>query len=110
MSFAFPNGNYTAELAKHAIRSGARMVMTTEPTWADTTFPLWRLPRIQLFGTQDRGTLELKIALSATGRILTNPDGTGKVYRQINRLSRTRAKAGRAIESNQAALAARQRE
>ncbi len=50
--FAFPNGNYTAELAKHAMRCGVRMVMTTEPTWADGRFPLWRLPRVQLFGHQ----------------------------------------------------------
>lgn len=85
-SFAFPNGNYTPELAKHAMQCGARTVMTTEPLWADGRFPLWRLPRVQLFGRQDRGTLELKIAVSATGRILVNPDGTGKVYRKINRL------------------------
>jgi peptidoglycan/xylan/chitin deacetylase (PgdA/CDA1 family) len=87
-SFAFPNGNYTAELAKHAIRCGARMVMTTEPTWVDRRFPMWRLPRIQLYGSQDRGTMELKIAVSATGRILRSGDGTGMAYREINRLSR----------------------
>lgn len=86
-SFAFPNGNYTAELAQHAISCGARMVMTTEPTWADSRFPLWRLPRVQLFGYQDRAKLELKIAASATGRILRSGDGTGLVYRAINRLS-----------------------
>ncbi|MDD5303376.1 MAG: polysaccharide deacetylase family protein, partial [Elusimicrobia bacterium] len=89
-SFAFPNGNYTEELAKYAIQCGVRTVMTTEPTWADGRFPLWRLPRVQLFGVQDRGTVELKIAVSATGRILMNPDGTGKVYREINRLGRAR--------------------
>src|SRR5207244_1163058 len=49
-SFAFANGNYTAELAQHAIRCGAKMVMTTEPTWVDQRFPLWRLPRLQIFG------------------------------------------------------------
>jgi peptidoglycan/xylan/chitin deacetylase (PgdA/CDA1 family) len=96
-SFAFPNGNYTAALAHHAIRCGVRMVMTTEPTWADGSFPLWRLPRVQLFGFQDRGTMELKIAVSATGRILKSGDGTGMVYREINRLSRAGEK--RALEA-----------
>jgi peptidoglycan/xylan/chitin deacetylase (PgdA/CDA1 family) len=85
-SFAFPNGNYTVELAKHAFKCGVRTVMTTEPTWADGRNPLWCLPRVQLFGPQDRGTLELKIAVSATGSILANPDGTGKFYREARRL------------------------
>lgn len=90
-SFAFPNGNYTAELAKHAHGCGARLVMTTEPTWADGDFPLWRLPRVQLFGSQDRATIECKVAASATGRILESGDGTRMVYREINRLSRIKA-------------------
>jgi peptidoglycan/xylan/chitin deacetylase (PgdA/CDA1 family) len=85
-SFAFPNGNYTAELAQHAIRCGAETVMTTEPTWLDETFPLWRLPRVQLFGNYSRGKLKLKMAVAATGRILSNPDGTGKSYRVFHRL------------------------
>lgn len=100
-SFAFPNGNYTAELAKHAVRCGARMVMTTEPTWANETFPLWRLPRIQLFGRQSRGKMELKIALSATSRILANPDGTNRVYKAINRLSRAGQRGYREVEASQ---------
>lgn len=87
-SFAFPNGNYTAELAQHAVRCGAKTVMTTEPTWTDRSFPPWRLPRVQLFGDASRGRIELKLALAATGRVLANPDGTGKLYRRINRLDR----------------------
>jgi peptidoglycan/xylan/chitin deacetylase (PgdA/CDA1 family) len=66
-SFAFPNGNYTPELAQHAIRCGAKIVMTTEPMWVDKTFPLWRLPRVQLFRTDSRGKIELKIATAAPG-------------------------------------------
>jgi peptidoglycan/xylan/chitin deacetylase (PgdA/CDA1 family) len=85
-SFAFPNGNYTAELAQHAIFCGAKTVMTTEPTWVNETFPLWRLPRLQLFGEYGPGKLKLKMAVAATGRILPNPDGTGKDYRVVNRL------------------------
>jgi len=85
-SFAFPNGNYTAELAQHAIHCGAKMVMTTEPTWVDGTFPLWRLPRVQLFGKYSLGKLKLKMAVAAAGGILSNPDGTGKSYRVFNRL------------------------
>jgi peptidoglycan/xylan/chitin deacetylase (PgdA/CDA1 family) len=84
-SFAFPNGNYTTELAQHAIRCGAETVMTTEPTWLDESFPLWRLPRVQLFGKYSLGKLKLKMAVAATGRILSNPDGTGKNYRVFNR-------------------------
>ncbi|MFI5360993.1 MAG: polysaccharide deacetylase family protein [Elusimicrobiota bacterium] len=86
-SFAFPNGNYTAELAKHAMACGVRMVLTTEPMWADGGFPLWRLPRVQLYGCQDRGTVELKVAVSATGRILKSGDGTGLLYRRVHRLA-----------------------
>jgi peptidoglycan/xylan/chitin deacetylase (PgdA/CDA1 family) len=86
-SFAFPNGNYTAELALHAVRCGARTVMTTEPLWVDRRSPLWRLPRVQLFERQDRATMELKIALSATGSLLRSGDGTGMVYRDVNRLA-----------------------
>jgi len=89
-SFAFPNGNYTAELAQHAIRCGVKMVMTTEPTWADESFPLWRLPRLQFFGADSPGKIKLKTAVAASGLILNNPDGTGKTYRVINRLARRR--------------------
>lgn len=90
-SFAFPNGNYTAELARHAVSCGVRLVMTTEPTWVDDRYPLWRLPRVQLFGPQGRATIELKAAVSATGRIIASGDGTGMAYREINRLNRRRA-------------------
>jgi peptidoglycan/xylan/chitin deacetylase (PgdA/CDA1 family) len=80
-TFAFPNGNYTGELAQHALNCGARTVMTTEPMWADRRSALWRLPRIQLFGEFDRARIELKIALAALGGVLANPDGTGRAYR-----------------------------
>ncbi len=93
-SFAFPNGNYTAELAQHALGCGVKTVMTTEPTWADASFPLWRLPRIQLFAEQERSRIELKIALGSVGHVLANPDGTGRAYRHVNRLSRLMAKNG----------------
>jgi len=87
-SFAFPNGNYSPELAHHAIRCGARTVMTTEPTWVDKSFPLWRLPRLQIFGDDTAGKIRLKAAVAATGLILKNPDGTGHAYRTINRITR----------------------
>jgi len=87
-SFAFPNGNYTPELAQHAIHCGAKMVMTTEPMWVDKTFPLWRLPRVQLFRTDSRGKMELKIATAAPGWLRSNPDGTGRLYRKMHRLPR----------------------
>lgn len=85
-SFAFPNGNYTPDLAQHAVRCGVKTVMTTEPMWVDKTFPLWRLPRVQLFRTDSRGKMELKIATAAPGWLRSNPDGTGRLYRKMHRL------------------------
>ena len=80
-SFAFPNGNYTARLAKRALEAGAQTVMTTDPMWADNSFPPWRLPRVSLSGAYNRAAIELKMAL-ATGRWLLNPNGTGRLYRR----------------------------
>jgi len=88
-SFAFPNGNYTAGLAKHAVSCGARFVMTTEPTWMDATVPLWRIPRIQLFGSQTESWMLLKVATSAIGSVLLNPDGTRRAYVAIDRLAKS---------------------
>ncbi|MGH9755745.1 MAG: polysaccharide deacetylase family protein [Blastocatellia bacterium] len=82
-SFAFPNGNYTARLARRALETGVQTVMTTDPMWADNSFPPWRLPRVSLFGTYSRAEIELKLAL-ATGRWLVNPNGTGRLYRYVN--------------------------
>jgi len=80
-SFAFPNGNYTARLARRALEAGANTVMTTDPMWADNSFPPWRLPRVSLNGAHNRGAIELKMSL-ATGRWLVNPNGTGRLYRK----------------------------
>ena len=83
-TFAFPNGNYTARLAQHALRCGVETVMTTEPVWTDRHFPPWRLPRIQLFGAQTQLKIYLKL-VAAAGRWLANPDGTGRLHRNILR-------------------------
>jgi peptidoglycan/xylan/chitin deacetylase (PgdA/CDA1 family) len=90
-TFAFPNGNYTARLARHAAQCGARTVMTTEPMWVHADAASWRLPRIQLFETQSNLKLQIKLAAAATGRLLVNPDGTGRLYRRIDRLHRASA-------------------
>jgi peptidoglycan/xylan/chitin deacetylase (PgdA/CDA1 family) len=90
-SFAFPNGNYTAELAQYAVRRGAKTVMTTEPLWADQRCELWRLPRLQFFGDDSPWKIKLKAAIAATGRFLKNPDGTGHAYRTIRRVAPVRA-------------------
>lgn len=95
-SFAFPNGNYTADLALHAQSRGARFVFTAEPTWADADFPLWRLPRVQLFSDHDAPRIDLKVAVSALGRFVPNGDGTGTLYAEVNRLARRRAARERA--------------
>ena len=80
-SFAFPNGNYTARLARRALEAGANTVMTTDPMWTDNSFPPWRLPRVSLNRAYNRGAIELKMSL-ATGRWLVNPNGTGRLYRK----------------------------
>jgi peptidoglycan/xylan/chitin deacetylase (PgdA/CDA1 family) len=83
-TFAFPNGNYTKRLARHAIECGVETAVTTEPMWVDSRFPPWRLPRVQFFDGHSRARIELKLAAAATGRLLTNPNGTGRQYRRIN--------------------------
>jgi peptidoglycan/xylan/chitin deacetylase (PgdA/CDA1 family) len=91
-TFAFPNGNYTARLAQYALECGVQTAMTTEPYWVDKSIPKWRLPRIQLFGNNTASRIELKLAVAAAGRILTDPNGTGRVYRKIRRLMRSRTR------------------
>jgi peptidoglycan/xylan/chitin deacetylase (PgdA/CDA1 family) len=86
-TFAFANGNYTARLAQHAIRCGVRTVLTTEPLWTDARSPLWRLPRLQLHPGQGVNKMEFKLALAATGLFLADPNGTGRIYRKIQRLA-----------------------
>ncbi len=84
-TFAFPNGNYNAELIQHALRCGASTVMTTDPTWVDERAFLWRLPRVQLFGELSRARIEAKLALAAFKGILANPNGTGRSYSAARR-------------------------
>lgn len=79
-TFAFPNGSGTPELTRHALNCGATTVMTTEPIWVDRRLPLWRLPRIQLFGSFSREKIELKIAMAAMRGALPNPNGSGRAY------------------------------
>jgi peptidoglycan/xylan/chitin deacetylase (PgdA/CDA1 family) len=95
VTFAFPNGNYTQELAEHALGCGAATIMTTEPSWADDQSALWRLPRVQLFGEFSRSRIELKIALAALGGLLANPDGSGRTSRSK---ARRRVHFGRGTE------------
>jgi peptidoglycan/xylan/chitin deacetylase (PgdA/CDA1 family) len=81
-SFAFPNGNYTPELAVRARACGASTVMTTEPIWVDSGRPSWCLPRVQLFGPNSAARIGLKLAVAAAGPVLRNPDGTGRHLRR----------------------------
>lgn len=89
-TFAFPNGNYTASLARYAAACGAATVVTTEPLWVRPGAEAWCLPRIQFFGWQGRSYIERKLAAAATGRVLANPDGTGRLYTRIERLRAAR--------------------
>lgn len=84
-TFAFPNGNYTPELAQHALRCGATTVMTTEPTWMDDRHPFWQIPRVQLFSGFTRAKIELKVALAVRPGILANPNGSGRACRSQTR-------------------------
>ncbi|HEX2490522.1 MAG TPA: polysaccharide deacetylase family protein [Blastocatellia bacterium] len=78
-SLAFPNGNYTELLARQALEARAQTVMTTDPMWAGSSFPPWRLPQVSLSGAYNRAAIELKMVL-ATGRWLINPNGTGSLF------------------------------
>ena len=86
------------------------MVMTTEPTWADDTFALWRLPRLQLFAEDSPGKIKLKIAVAATGMVRNNPDGTGRAYRAINRVARRNASRNSIVNEIDSLLAKSQRQ
>ncbi len=93
-TFAFPHGNHTRELAQYALECGARTVMVTDPTWVRRNCPLWRLPRIQLFGGFSESRIALKVAAAAVSGVLRNPDGTGRLYARrrlttSDRVSRT---------------------
>ena len=88
-TFAFPNGNYTDELARYAINCGPSTVMTTRPTWVESDCPLWRLPRIQLFPSSSVARVQQKLAAAALGVVLRNPDGTGRDYCKRRSVRRT---------------------
>ena len=87
-SFAFPNGNHTAELAQYAVQCGAGLVVLTEPAWVKKGDPFWRLPRIQLHESSARRKILMKIALAGMEGVLANPDGTGRAYVLCRRMAR----------------------
>jgi peptidoglycan/xylan/chitin deacetylase (PgdA/CDA1 family) len=87
-TFAFPNGNYNQRLVRHALRCGADTLMTTDPTWVGRRTPLWRLPRVQLFGHFSRARIELKLALAILPGALANPDGSSRATGFRNRAVR----------------------
>jgi peptidoglycan/xylan/chitin deacetylase (PgdA/CDA1 family) len=80
VSFAFPNGNYTNELARYAMRQGARTVMTTDPTWTAVTDEPWRLPRVQMHPEQSASRQRFKVFAASFGCLLGNADDTGRKY------------------------------
>jgi peptidoglycan/xylan/chitin deacetylase (PgdA/CDA1 family) len=79
-SFAFPNGNYTEELARYALSCGVRTVMTTDPMWLGPAERPWRLPRIQIHFERSTWHHELKVATASLGCLLKSPDDTGWEY------------------------------
>jgi len=87
-AFAFPNGNYTAELCQCAVNAGASIVMTTEPAWVKSHDRLSRLPRIQIRGPDSPAKIMAKISLAVAEGALANPDGTGRSYYFVRRMAR----------------------
>jgi peptidoglycan/xylan/chitin deacetylase (PgdA/CDA1 family) len=96
VSFAFPNGNYTDELARYALGCGARTVMTTEPTWIGRAEQLWRLPRVQIYETQGLSRHRCKVCAAALGCLLGNPDGSGRRYVRLRERRKRDAPLGAA--------------
>jgi peptidoglycan/xylan/chitin deacetylase (PgdA/CDA1 family) len=87
-TFSFPNGNYTGPLALHAQACGAATVFTTEPMWIGSRSQSWRLPRIQLSGRGNMNYVATKISAARVPGLLANPDGTGRRYAGIDRITR----------------------
>lgn len=79
-SFAFPNGNYTPELAQFAMGCGARTVMTTDPLWMGSQEQPWRLPRIQIEAPQSPRWHAFKVFVASLGCVVVSGDGTGRRY------------------------------
>jgi peptidoglycan/xylan/chitin deacetylase (PgdA/CDA1 family) len=94
-TFAFPNGNYNAKLARVALDAGVSTLMTTEPMWVEPGWPAWRLPRLQLARHDDQGRAALKAALAAVPGVIADGNGTGRVYRKVRALERKANRAGR---------------
>lgn len=79
-TFAFPNGNYTDELAEYALSCGVGTVMTTEPVWVRTKTVLKQMPRIDIYNHYDKYRVLLKVSAAMPGFVLKNPDGTERRY------------------------------
>lgn len=79
-TFAFPNGNYTLEMANYATQCGVKTVMTTDPLWLKPGTPLNRLPRIQLYNRYSKDQILMKIMAALPGFLLKNPNGQGRRY------------------------------
>jgi hypothetical protein len=94
-TFAFPNGNYTAKLARVALEAGVSTLMTTEPMWVESGWPAWRLPRLQLARHDDAGRAAMKAALAAVPGVIADGNGTGRAYRRVRTLERRAARDGR---------------
>ena len=62
--------------------------MTTEPIWVEAWMQPWRLPRIQLHRNFAPERYRTKLVVAGVGRVLANPDGTGRIYVPINRMAR----------------------
>ncbi|MCG8634104.1 MAG: polysaccharide deacetylase family protein [Desulfobacterales bacterium] len=79
-SFAFPNGNYSEELALYAMNCGVKSIMTTTPLWVGANADLGCLPRVDIYNHYDRRKIWLKLTAALPGCLLKHPNGTGRQY------------------------------
>lgn len=83
VTFAFPNGSYTDNLALFAASCGVKTVMTTDPIWVGASAEMWRLPRIDIYNHYDPQKILIKVAAALPGCLLKNPNGTGRAYAMV---------------------------
>lgn len=83
VSFAFPNGSYTNDLARFAASCGVKTVMTTDPIWVGASAETWHLPRIDIYNHYDPQKILIKVAAALPGCLLKNPNGTGRAYVKV---------------------------
>ncbi|MCG8619943.1 MAG: polysaccharide deacetylase family protein [Desulfobacterales bacterium] len=79
-SFAFPNGNWSPELARYTVSCGVKTIMATTPVWVRKESCTWALPRIDIYNHYDKRRIWMKLTAALPGCLLKNPNGSGRRY------------------------------